>query len=284
MLRRILIGAVSGAAAVLATLAVIHRGDASPEEKAANAVASAILAAKDSARIDSAAAYSFSEVSVRDSGLGTAVGALGPADIRVAAANDPAVRPSDPVAAAPMPAPLSRPDVRAPASVASTGASGGAQAEAVPVESVPRLPLPGVSVAPLSTTPALPAAPVASVERTSIALQPVPELPPPELPDATEIRAAVTRVASGLRSGTYASAEIEQFFKDGADFRSAPVQAPTSVADGDGRVRVRVELRLSKFDAGGRPVIRLVPLSMDLRKLDGTVSISSVALGAARRP
>jgi hypothetical protein len=276
-LRRILIGSVAGATIVLVTLAVIHR-EGTSTEMAPQVVASAVTAPADSVVVDSASASSYADLMAHDSARGVPIATGAPMTSSATSATLPLP------ANAGLEVPLSaKPALAAPVTTGSSR-SAGTIAAAVAVDSLPVLPATAARTGSVTAPTPTPGGLVAETQRTSVAPQPVRDLPPPELPDATEIRAAVNRVAAGMRSGVYSSSDIRQFFTDGADYRIAPVQAPSSVADADGRVRVRVELRLTKFDAGGRPVTRIVPVSMDLNKTEGAISTSNVTLGAVRRP
>ena len=103
-------------------------------------------------------------------------------------------------------------------------------------------------------------------------------------PDAGDTRDAASRIASELLSGSHRNTELTQFFTDGASHRVSIVGTPANVGETATGVRVTFELRLFKFDAGGRPVTRFVPVQMDVAKREGNVSTSGVALGALRRP
>ena len=103
-------------------------------------------------------------------------------------------------------------------------------------------------------------------------------------PDAGDTRDAASRIASELLSGSHRTTELTQFFTDGASHRVAIIGAPANVGETPTGVRVTFELRLSKYDAGGRPITRIVPVQMDVAKREGNVSTFGVALGALRRP
>lgn len=103
-------------------------------------------------------------------------------------------------------------------------------------------------------------------------------------PDAGDTRDAASRIASELLSGSHRTTELTQFFTDGASHRVAIIGAPANVGETPTGVRVTFELRLTKFDAGGRPVTRIIPVQMDVAKREGNVSTTGVALGALRRP
>ena len=103
-------------------------------------------------------------------------------------------------------------------------------------------------------------------------------------PDAGDTRDAASRIAGELLSGSHRTTELTQFFTDGASHRVAIIGAPANVGETPTGVRVTFELRLTKYDAGGRPITRIVPVQMDVAKREGNISTSGVALGALRRP
>jgi Bacterial Ig-like domain (group 2) len=122
-------------------------------------------------------------------------------------------------------------------------------------------------------------APVAP-QSASIAPQPLRNV---ERPNAADTRAAIERLASEVRSGSRRNSELAQFFADGASHKVSAADAPTTVETPNG-VRATFELRVSKYDAGGRPITRFIPVQIDISKRDGEVNMSSVAIGALRRP
>ena len=134
----------------------------------------------------------------------------------------------------------------------------------------------------VATRPATPSS-IAPVANTGSAIAPQ-VLRDVVRPDAGDTRDAASRIASELLSGSHRTTELTQFFTDGASHRVAIIGAPTNVGETPTGVRVTFELRLSKYDAGGRPITRIVPVQMDVAKREGNVSTFGVALGALRRP
>lgn len=124
-----------------------------------------------------------------------------------------------------------------------------------------------------------PVAPVASQSAT-IAPQPLRNV---ERPNAADTRTAIDRLAAEIRAGSRRNGELAQFFADGAGHKVSAPDAPATIETPNG-VRATFELRVSKYDAGGRPVTRLVPVQIDISKRDGDVNMSSIAIGALRKP
>ena len=122
--------------------------------------------------------------------------------------------------------------------------------------------------------------PVASAG-SAIAPQPLRDM---ERPDAGDTRFAATRIAADVLEGGRQTAELAQFLSDGASHRVSIAANPTTVGETATGVRVSFELRVSKYDAAGRPVSRMVPVQMDVAKREGRLSMSAVAIGALRKP
>lgn len=104
------------------------------------------------------------------------------------------------------------------------------------------------------------------------------------LPDAGDVRTAADRIVSDLRSGGPRTPELTAFFADGANHRVTMLSAPTPLSETSNSVRVRFEIRLTKFDAGGRPMTRVAPITMDVAKRDAAISTSAVAIGSLQKP
>jgi hypothetical protein len=105
-----------------------------------------------------------------------------------------------------------------------------------------------------------------------------------DLLDADDVRSAVDRFVSQVRSGSSKNAELMAFFADGAGHRTALLGAPATIGAGGNIVRVTFDVRLSKFDAGGRPITRIAPVSMDIEKRQSEVTSSAVAISTLRKP
>lgn len=134
----------------------------------------------------------------------------------------------------------------------------------------------------VSTLPATPTvrAPVVSAPPAAVTR----EVPRGELLDADDVRGSVDRFVNQVRTGTVKNFELLNFFQDGAGHRAALVSSPATIGAGGNIVRVTFDVRLTKFDAGGRPVTRIAPVSMDIEKRSGDVSSSAIAIGALRKP
>lgn len=104
-----------------------------------------------------------------------------------------------------------------------------------------------------------------------------------EMPSDAEIRSVVDRVIADVRRNGARNAQIMEFLADGDGHRVAMVDAPASSSAGNNTMRVSFELRLTKFDGGGRPVARRVPVSLTVDKRDNAVTSSAVSIGALRR-
>jgi hypothetical protein len=140
---------------------------------------------------------------------------------------------------------------------------------------------------PLPTQPAPAPAPVrvASVAPTASTTAAVaPQAMRDLLPDAADLRTAADRVIAEVRTGGNRSGELSQFFTDGADHRVALLGAPSTISETDAGLRVRFEMRLTKYDGAGRPVTRVAPVMMEVARRGSAVSASAIAIGALRRP
>jgi Bacterial Ig-like domain (group 2) len=142
-----------------------------------------------------------------------------------------------------------------------------------PVSSAP-------AAAPVRVTPT----PTAAPQATAISTVTEREARRVEMPDAGDIQSAVDRLLADLRRGTARTFEIIQFYGDGAEHRLALVAGPNTVSVIGSSVRVAFEMRLNKFDGAGRPVTRIVPVTMNVEKRDAAIMSSAVAIGALRKP
>jgi hypothetical protein len=102
--------------------------------------------------------------------------------------------------------------------------------------------------------------------------------------DASEVSAAVDRTVAQMRSGGAPSFEVRDFLSSGDSHRVSLVGAPATVGTALGAVRVSFTVRLTKYDAGGRPVTRVAPVTLDVEKRANTVRTSAVSIGALARP
>jgi hypothetical protein len=136
--------------------------------------------------------------------------------------------------------------------------------------------------APAVTPPASPA--VTSASATTPAATPARDARRDETPSDADIKTAVDRVIGDVRRSGARNAQIMEFLADGDGHRVAMVGTASSSNAGNNALRVSFELRLTKFDGGGRPVARIVPVSLTLDKRDNAVTPSAVSIGALRRP
>lgn len=105
-----------------------------------------------------------------------------------------------------------------------------------------------------------------------------------DLLDADDVRSAVDRFVSQVRMGAVKNFELVSFFSDGAGHRVALAGSPATIGAGGNIVRVTFDVRLSKFDAVGRPLTRIAPISMDIEKRQGEVTSSAINISALRKP
>lgn len=124
---------------------------------------------------------------------------------------------------------------------------------------------------PAAASPAAVAAASAGAERS-------------EMPTVDEVRMMVDRFIRDVRRKAIRNAELAQFMSDGADHRVTLVSGPTVISTTTLGVRVIFEMRLTKFDSGGRPMILVSSTSMDVDKRNGQPISSAVAVGSLRRP
>lgn len=130
--------------------------------------------------------------------------------------------------------------------------------------------------------------PAVSVPMTAVTSAPAAVAPAPlrdvQRPDANEIRVAADRFVGEVKSGLRRNDELRQFFGDGAEHRAALLGAPSAITETATGVRATFDVRLSKFDAAGRPVTRIAPVTIDIVKREGALNTSAVAIGALRKP
>ena len=102
--------------------------------------------------------------------------------------------------------------------------------------------------------------------------------------DASDVRSAVTQFVTALPARTATNGDLMSFYSEGADHRVALMDDPSTVSAALASVRVMFDIKLSKFDAVGRQLTRVLPVSMIVAKRDGDVSASAVTFGAVRKP
>ena len=165
-------------------------------------------------------------------------------------------------------------NVRAPAS-----------SQVVTVAPAPAIQPPRVtSSTPIATaTTASPAPPPVTAPVTAPVSAPV-TAPVREMPDAGDVRSVVDRFIRDVRSGSVKNFDLMQFLADGADHRVTLASGPTTTGSTAYNIRVTFQMRLAKYDGGGRPVTRLALVSMDVDKRDSQATSSAIAIGALQRP
>ncbi len=135
-----------------------------------------------------------------------------------------------------------------------------------------------------NTTPGRVAAPIVSAPTPAASAAPVRDAPRVDQLDADDVRSAVNRFLTQVRNGDTSNPGLVEFLGDGAGHRVSLVSPPATISASASVVRVTFEMRLTKFDGGGRPVTRVAPVSMDVEKRQGDVSTSDVAISPLRRP
>lgn len=153
--------------------------------------------------------------------------------------------------------PAERLIARTPPSITGSAASGTSGSAATSRPVVP------------SNAPAAAAAPAERNERTV---------------GSGDIRAAVERYVSLVRSGNVRDFQLTQFLADGEDHRVTLAGSPNPIGGTGGSVRVAFDIRLTKYDAAGRPVTRIAPIAMDVGQTEAGVTASAIAVGTLRRP
>ncbi len=127
----------------------------------------------------------------------------------------------------------------------------------------------------------VPVAPAASPENLPTRPEPARVV---EVADAGELRNQAERFVGRLRAGAERNAELTQFFSEDADHKVSMAGAPTIVSESGGRTEARFDVRLVRYDGGGRTVTRLATVTMEVVKRDGVVSTTSASVSALRRP
>ncbi len=113
----------------------------------------------------------------------------------------------------------------------------------------------------------------------------VPTLTPArEMPDASDVRGVVDRFVRDMRSGTIRNFELQQFLGDGADHQIRLIDGPSTTRTTTYNIRIAFDLRLSKYDGGGRPVTRIAAITMDVEKRNGQATPSAITIGPLLRP
>jgi hypothetical protein len=138
------------------------------------------------------------------------------------------------------------------------------------------------AVTPATTKPAI-SAPVTNVATAPAAVAPAP-LRDVQRPDAGDVRAAADRFVADVRNGLRRTDELRQFFGDGAEHRASVLGAPSAITETATGVRATFDMRLSKFDAAGRPLTRVAPVTIEIVKREGALNTSAVAIGALHKP
>ncbi len=110
------------------------------------------------------------------------------------------------------------------------------------------------------------------------------ETPRSELLDADDVKSAVDRFVGQVRRDGGGEVPLMEFMATGGGHRVQLVGAPTTISANANVVRVTFEMRMTKFDAGGRPLTRIAPISMDVEKSRNAVTASDVTVGTLRKP
>jgi len=165
----------------------------------------------------------------------------------------------------------------------------GGSAGRITVRLIVSVPQPSTEVASATPTPAVAsrttppiASPVVSVSAPLAA--PAAASPRTEMPDADDVRTMVDRFIRDVRRDAVRNAELTQFMADGADHRVTLVSGPAIISTTTLGVRVTFDVRLTKFDSGGRPVTRVSSIAMDVDRRNGQPTSSAVAIESPRRP
>lgn len=100
-----------------------------------------------------------------------------------------------------------------------------------------------------------------------------------------DIARSVDRFVAQIRGEASRSPDLASFFADGADHRAIRSGGVTSTSDeSSGGMRVRFDVRLTKFNAGGSKIMRDATVTMDLVKNGSAARVEAVSIGALRRP
>ncbi len=150
---------------------------------------------------------------------------------------------------------------------------------------VPRVTVPPspVAVGPPSAAAPASTAPAATTAATTSPAAPR-DAPATPLPDAADVRGIAASFVSDVRNRTVRNPELAGFFSEGADHRVALVADPVISSVGLSTVRVTFSLRLSRYDAAGRPVTRIAQVSMIVDKRNNVLNSSAVDVAPLRRP
>ena len=138
-----------------------------------------------------------------------------------------------------------------------------------------------VAAAPIVNAPATTPAPVTAP--APVAASPLRDRRD-ESPSASDVRTAIDRLVGELRRGRANNLPLMEFLADGASHRITLLGTPSTIGASSNFARVSFELRMTKFDGGGRPVTRIAPVTMDVEKRDAVVTASEVSVGVLRKP
>ena len=105
-----------------------------------------------------------------------------------------------------------------------------------------------------------------------------------ELPTRDELRVVAERIAEDVRNGRRrTSADLTQFFADGAEYSVALAGLPTVVSEAAGKTRAEFELRLSRRNYLGIPEKRMLSVTMEVSRRNQVPTLESAVLGALRK-
>jgi hypothetical protein len=99
-----------------------------------------------------------------------------------------------------------------------------------------------------------------------------------------ELRSSVSKFVSSLRARAATNADLMEFYADGAEHRATLVLVPSAEFPAAASTRVSFDIRLSKYDAVGRVLTRILPVEMLVAKRNGEVRTSAVTFGSLRKP
>jgi len=104
------------------------------------------------------------------------------------------------------------------------------------------------------------------------------------LPGAADAVAAAATLADAIRRGAVNDPALRVFVADGATHRATVVAEPVIIAQSASGVTIAFDVRMTKFDGGGRPVTRLASITMKLSRENGAVHASAPRVGDVRKP
>jgi hypothetical protein len=149
-------------------------------------------------------------------------------------------------------------------------------------------PVPSSSVAAPSTSSATTAKGNESqgtVAAPAVATSAAPPVAPPaaaapvaETPSGSELREVAEQIVRLLRQGGLRpTADIRQFFNDGAEHKVALAAAPNAAALTDGKMQTQFDVTLTRFNAAGALERRATTVRIEVAKRNGAVQLLSTS-------